>query len=122
MQPKAKSAARLPDTLHPRNRRVQAQSLMEKKFWRHFRNLVSGWNPVFDSGGLVRGTFLDDAPSPGEEGVMAAADARCPERARQKEDRSFSDVFLREAGHAGARQPHHTPATPHLTCLVLQKI
>ena len=66
MQPKAKSAARLPDTLHPRNRRVQAQSLMEQEFWRHFRDLVSEWNPVFDSGGAVRSTFVDDAPPPGE--------------------------------------------------------
>ena len=74
------SAPRLPDTLHPRNANVHLQSRMEKKFWEFFQDLVCEWNPVMDAGGAVRSTFFKDASVP-VDGVMDAAEARCPERA-----------------------------------------
>ena len=94
-----RSAPRLPDTLHPRNANVQQQSDMERKFWNFFKELVSEWNPVMDAGGAVRSTFFEDAKLH-VDGVMDAAEARCPERARVREllDMVFAPMVAAEVG------------------------
>ena len=115
LEPGTRTAPRLPDTLHPRNANVQHRSDMERKFWDYFRDLVCELNPIFDSGGALRATFLEDAQKP-VDGLMAAGEARCPERARLRE--LLDEVFAPLKGEFGHATLDLQPLRRYVAALV----